>query len=54
MAKANRFAKNDEGVSAVIGVILMVVITVILAAAVTGFVFGMVSNVNSKKTCLYR
>jgi flagellin-like protein len=48
--KANRFAKNDEGVSAVIGVILMVAITVILAAVIAAFVFGMVGNVNQKKT----
>ena len=50
MAKANRFAKNDEGVSAVIGVILMVAITVILAAVIAAFVFGMVGNVNQKKS----
>ncbi|AFD00261.1 putative archaeal flagellin [Methanocella conradii HZ254] len=48
MAKANRFVKNDEGVSAVIGVILMVAITVILAAVIAAFVFGMVGGV--KKT----
>jgi len=49
MAKANRFAKNDEGVSAVIGVILMVAITVILAAVIAAFVFGMVGGVGQKK-----
>ena len=43
------FAKNDEGVSAVIGVILMVAITVILAAVIAAFVFGMVGGVNQKK-----
>jgi len=48
MVKSNRFAKNDEGVSAVIGVILMVAITVILAAVIAAFVFGMVGGV--KKT----
>lgn len=48
MAKANRFVKNEEGVSAVIGVILMVAITVILAAVIAAFVFGMGQNV--KKT----
>jgi len=48
MVKANRFVKNDEGVSAVIGVILMVAITVILAAVIAAFVFGMVGGV--KKT----
>ncbi len=47
--KANKFAKNDEGVSAVIGVILMVAITVILAAVIAAFVFGMVGGVNNKK-----
>jgi len=40
--KANRkFTKNDEAVSPVIGVILMVAITVILAAVIAAFVFGM-------------
>lgn len=33
--------KNEEGVSPVIGVILMVAITVILAAVIAAFVFGM-------------
>ena len=33
------FKKNDEAVSAVIGVILMVAITVILAAVIAAFVF---------------
>ena len=47
--KANKFAKNDEGVSAVIGVILMVAITVILAAVIAAFVFGMVGGVSTKK-----
>ncbi len=36
-----RFGKNDEAVSPVIGVILMVAITVILAAVIAAFVFGM-------------
>lgn len=36
-----RFRKNDEAVSPVIGVILMVAITVILAAVIAAFVFGM-------------
>lgn len=48
--KANQFAKNDEGVSAVIGVILMVAITVILAAVIAAFVFGMVGNVKKQYT----
>jgi archaeal type IV pilus assembly protein PilA len=45
-----KFSKNDEGVSAVIGVILMVAITVILAAVIAAFVFGMVGNVGKKDT----
>jgi flagellin-like protein len=45
-----KISKNDEGVSAVIGVILMVAITVILAAVIAAFVFGMVGNVNQKHT----
>ncbi len=45
---ANKFSKNDEAVSAVIGVILMVAITVILAAVIAAFVFGMGSSI--KKT----
>ena len=49
MAKANRFVKNDEGVSAVIGVILMVAITVILAAVIAAFVFQLSSNVPKNK-----
>jgi len=39
---------NEKGVSPVIGVILMVAITVILAAVIASFVFGMASTV--KKT----
>ena len=40
--KANKNMKqNDEAVSPVIGVILMVAITVILAAVIGAFVFGM-------------
>ena len=39
---ANRkFSKDEEAVSPVIGVILMVAITVILAAVIAAFVFGM-------------
>lgn len=51
--KANQFAKNDEGVSAVIGVILMVAITVILAAVVAAFVFGMVGQTQRKNTPMF-
>jgi flagellin-like protein len=36
-----RFKNNEEAVSPVIGVILMVAITVILAAVIAAFVFGM-------------
>jgi flagellin-like protein len=41
---------NEKGVSPVIGVILMVAITVILAAVIASFVFGMGTSV--KKTYL--
>lgn len=41
MEKGMKFGKNDEAVSPVIGVILMVAITVILAAVIAAFVFGM-------------
>jgi len=42
--------KNDEAVSPVIGVILMVAITVILAAVIAAFVFGMSGNITKTKT----
>ena len=42
-------SKNDEAVSPVIGVILMVAITVILAAVIAAFVFGMSGNINKTK-----
>lgn len=41
MCKANQFLEEEEAVSPVIGVILMVAITVILAAVIAAFVFGM-------------
>ncbi len=41
MKNRMKFGKNDEAVSPVIGVILMVAITVILAAVIAAFVFGM-------------
>jgi flagellin-like protein len=44
-----KFTKNDEAVSPVIGVILMVAITVILAAVIAAFVFGMAGNINKTK-----
>jgi len=40
---------NDEAVSPVIGVILMVAITVILAAVIAAFVFGMSGQINKTK-----
>lgn len=44
------FRQNEEAVSPVIGVILMVAITVILAAVIAAFVFGMTGSVSSTKT----
>ncbi len=44
------FKKNDEGVSAVIGVILMVAITVILAAVIAAFVFQLGGNMPKNKS----
>ena len=41
--------KNEEAVSPVIGVILMVAITVILAAVIAAFVFGMAGNLSKSK-----
>ena len=41
--------KNEDAVSPVIGVILMVAITVILAAVIAAFVFGMAGNVSKTK-----
>lgn len=41
--------KNEEAVSPVIGVILMVAITVILAAVIAAFVFGMADNIAPQK-----
>ncbi|HWQ66698.1 MAG TPA: type IV pilin N-terminal domain-containing protein [Methanospirillum sp.] len=41
--------KREDAVSPVIGVILMVAITVILAAVIAAFVFGMAGNVNKTK-----
>jgi archaeal type IV pilus assembly protein PilA len=41
--------KKDDAVSPVIGVILMVAITVILAAVIAAFVFGMAGNVQTSK-----
>ena len=41
--------KNEEAVSPVIGVILMVAITVILAAVIAAFVFGMAGNISKTR-----
>ncbi|MCQ8894800.1 MAG: type IV pilin N-terminal domain-containing protein [Methanolinea sp.] len=41
--------KNDEAVSPVIGVILMVAITVILAAVIAAFVFGLAGTTSTTK-----
>lgn len=43
------YHENEEAVSPVIGVILMVAITVILAAVIAVFVFGMAGGVQSTK-----
>jgi flagellin-like protein len=45
--------KRDDAVSPVIGVILMVAITVILAAVIAAFVFGMAGNVQKTKTVAF-
>ncbi len=44
-----RTFQNDEAVSPVIGVILMVAITVILAAVIAAFVFGMAGSTSATK-----
>ncbi len=44
------FKQNEDAVSPVIGVILMVAITVILAAVIAMFVFNMAGDVQSTKT----
>jgi len=44
-----KFSKNEDAVSPVIGVILMVAITVILAAVIAAFVFGMAGNIQKTK-----
>jgi flagellin-like protein len=45
-----RPGKGEDAVSPVIGVILMVAITVILAAVIAAFVFGMASGISKTKT----
>lgn len=44
-----KFRENEDAVSPVIGVILMVAITVILAAVIAAFVFGMSGNIQTNK-----
>jgi flagellin-like protein len=44
-----KFLKREDAVSPVIGVILMVAITVILAAVIAAFVFGMAGSVSKTK-----
>lgn len=45
--------KREEAVSPVIGVILMVAITVILAAVIAAFVFGMAGNVSKTRSVAF-
>jgi flagellin-like protein len=45
--------RNEEAVSPVIGVILMVAVTVILAAIIAAFVFGMAGNVQTTKVVAF-
>jgi archaeal type IV pilus assembly protein PilA len=50
MKKMSMYGKGSEdAVSPVIGVILMVAITVILAAVIAAFVFGMAGNVSKTR-----
>ena len=44
-----KFRENEDAVSPVIGVILMVAITVILAAVIAAFVFGMAGSVDTQQ-----
>lgn len=48
--KLNRVFDDDRAVSPVIGVILMVAITVILAAVIGSFVLGLGGNIGSTAT----
>ncbi|QYZ78665.1 type IV pilin [Methanofollis formosanus] len=45
----NHLVQNEEAISPVIGVILMVAITVILAAVIAAFVLGMAGNISTPK-----
>lgn len=44
-----KFTKNGDAVSPVIGVILLVAITVILATVIAAFVFGMAGNIQKTR-----
>jgi len=48
--KRTAVGKKEDAVSPVIGVILMVAITVILAAVIAAFVFGLASGVSKTKS----
>ena len=48
MKYTKKVSKNDDAVSPVIGVILMVAITVILAAVIAAYVFGIGSSFNKQ------
>jgi flagellin-like protein len=48
-----KIMKNDEAVSPVIGVILMVAITVILAAVIAAFVFGLAGTTSTNKNVAF-
>jgi flagellin-like protein len=45
-----KMTRNEDAVSPVIGVILMVAVTVILAAVIAAFVFGMSGNIQKSHT----
>ena len=46
-----KHTQNENAVSPVIGVILMVAITVILSAVIAAFVLGMAGNIEKAPTC---
>jgi flagellin-like protein len=48
--KMMKYVKKEDAVSPVIGVILMVAITVILAAVIAAFVFGMAGGISKTKS----
>jgi flagellin-like protein len=53
MLKANRYSRNDRAVSSILGVFLMVLVTVVLAAVVAALVFGTTQGVEQKKSVLF-